>query len=119
MEGELLKLEDVDEGAPDDVEDEVELIELKLDAVGGAEGQLASGWMKLELSVIDAPRAKIPPSIEDSPFIVTETAARMFPMKSVPIPIVALVPTFQYTFPDAPPVITTADPTAVIKVLPT
>jgi hypothetical protein len=75
--------------------------------------------MKLELSVIDAPRAKIPPSIEDSPFIVTETAARMFPMKSVPIPIVALVPTFQYTFPDAPPVITTADPIVVIKVLPT
>jgi hypothetical protein len=109
-EDELLELGDVDEVAPDDVED---------GADEDTEGQVASGWIKLELSVIDAPRANTPPSIEDSASIVIETAARMFPIKSVPIPTVALVPTFQKTLPEAPPVISTDDPTPVVRVLPT
>jgi hypothetical protein len=73
----------------------------------------------LELSVIDAPRANTPPSSPASAFRVTETAARMFPTKSEPIPRVALVPTFQNTLPDdPPPAITTIDSIAVVKVLP-
>jgi hypothetical protein len=115
--GELLKLEEVDDGAADDVEDDVELIELELDDAG-VEGQLSSSSMVLELSVIDAPRANTPPKTEDSAFKLTETAARMFPTNSDANPRVALVPTFQYTLPDDPPVITTDDPIEVVKVLP-
>jgi hypothetical protein len=115
--GELLKLEEVDDGTADDVEDDVELIELELDD-DGVEGQLSSSSMVLVSSVIDAPRANTPPKTEDSAFKLTETAARMFPTNSDANPRVALVPTFQYTLPDDPPVITTDDPIEVVKVLP-
>ena len=74
--------------------------------------------MVFEFIVTDPPRAKTPPSIVVPAFSVTDTAARMFPMKVEPTPMVALLPTFQKTFPDAPPVITTLDPADVIKVLP-
>jgi hypothetical protein len=74
--------------------------------------------MVLESSVIDAPRANTPPLIVEPPFIVTDTAARMFPIKPVPIPIVALLPTFQKTVPEDPPVIITDAATVVVTVLP-
>ncbi len=73
----------------------------------------------MEFIVIDPPRAKSPPTTVASTLAVIETAARMFPIKSEPGPRVALVPTFQKTlagFP--PPVITTVDPAAVVRVLP-
>lgn len=107
-----VKLEDVDEVAPDDVKD---------GADEDTEGQAgaASCWIRTELSVIDAPRAKTPPSIVDSASIVTDTAARMFPTNLLPNPTVALVPTFQKTLPEAPPVISTDEPIPVVRVLPT
>lgn len=81
-------------------------------------GQVAKVWMVSESMVIEPPRANTPPSMVDPASSVTDSAARMFPMKVEPTPIVALLPTFQKTFPDVPPVMTTLDPTAVIKVLP-
>jgi hypothetical protein len=109
----ILEIDDVDEAAKN------ELLELEDDDNDVVEGQIPCARIKLEFSMIDAPRANTPPWIEDSPFIVIETAARMFPANSVPIPIVALDPTFQKTLQGCPPAnICTADPTAVVRVEP-
>jgi hypothetical protein len=78
-----------------------------------------SAKMVLLLSVRDPPSANKPPSLEACPFAVIETWARMVPAKLVPVPRVALVPTFQKTLPGSPPPVRiTADPTAVTKVVP-
>ncbi len=73
----------------------------------------------MEFIVTDAPRAKIPPTTVASALAVIETAARMFPTKSQPGPRVALVPIFQKTLAGCPPpMISTVDPIAVVRVLP-
>jgi hypothetical protein len=110
---------DVLDGAADDVEEEVELGRLELDDGGLTTGGQVSDWMKLELSIIDAPRANRPPILVASASAVIETAARTLPIKSEPNPRVALVPTFQNTLQALPPPVkSTADPVAVVKVLP-
>jgi hypothetical protein len=75
--------------------------------------------MRAEFIVIEAPRANSPPTEVASAFAVIETAARMLPTISDPIPSVADVPIFQNTLQGCPPpVIVTADPMAVVSVEP-
>jgi hypothetical protein len=94
------------------------LIELKLDDAVDEE-QVSSLRIELESSVIDPPRANAPPWSSAPVFIVIDSVARIFPIKSVSTSIVALDPTFQKTLPgNPPPVISTIDPTEVPKELP-
>jgi hypothetical protein len=97
---------------------DVEVADTTKEVYEGDAGQISASRMVLESSVTDAPRANTPPLIVEPPFIVTEATARMFPIKPVPIPIVALLPTFQKTVPEDPPVIITDAATAVVTVLP-
>jgi hypothetical protein len=57
--------------------------------------QPAATWTRLVSSVMVAPRANNPPIILADVSTVIETSARTFPIKVLPVPRVALVPTFQ------------------------
>jgi hypothetical protein len=88
---EVDKINEVEEAAKD------ELLELEDDDEDDIKEHVPCAWIVLVLSVSDPPRANTPPWIVDAVFVVTETAARIFPTKFDPTPIVALVPTCQKT----------------------
>jgi hypothetical protein len=99
----------------DDFDAEVDTtVELVDDAIGQI-----SVLTTLVSSVTDPLKANTPPFESAAVSTVTETAARMAPVKLLPVPRVAEVPTCQYTLQaNAPPVSTTLEPAAVTKELP-